>query len=134
MSAAERVDTLEQQLAEAQAQHDRDEADRAAEAYEAQFAGISNLRVTEGHTDAPEGLLGKPFIITWTAPVWNPYLAQSEPGEHSVNGFQGLPENVLLYLIEKAPEQIPAAIRALAPGDPGEALGRYFLGRNRGHL
>jgi len=41
---------------------------------------------------------------------------------------------VFAWITEKHPEQIPASIKALSPGNLDEAFSHYFMGKQRGYL
>lgn len=58
---------------------------------------------------------------------------KSLPASNTVVGFDSLPSNVMAYLIERHPDQIPDKIMRLAP-NPADAFSRFFVGLARGHL
>lgn len=135
-SAADRVKALVAAHEKARAAHDRAAAAEAKAASEARFSGLSNLRVTEntGLAGCSGGVLRKSWRITWTAPRFDMETMTSPPRQHSVTGFNALSANVMAFLIEKHPEQIPPAIMALAPGDPAAAMNEYFNSVSRGYV
>ena len=100
----------------------------------ARFAGLSNIRVADTPDQQGGGLLRRSFNITWTALAYDMASNMSLPRSNSATGFLSLPDNVLAFLIEKHPEQIPAAILDLALGDPTLAFERYFVGYQRGYF
>lgn len=59
---------------------------------------------------------------------------ESVPVIYTHTGFLGLPSDAFGYLIDVHPEQVPASIAALAPGDLYEAFNRYFVSLKRGYL
>ena len=130
--AKARLAELAQEYGAAKKQADLEEAARAKQARDARFAGLSELRVETGELDG--GLLGTTFKITWMAPKYDMHLQSSPPAKHTVFGFSALPNNVFDFLVERHPEQIPAQIMELAPGDPERAFNLYFLARKRGYV
>lgn len=134
-SAESRVTQLRKDYAKAKAADDRANAAAAKEADAARFAGLSNIRVTaSGERETTGGLLGRAFTITWTSPVHDMYSGESQPRQHTITGFASLPAPVYDFLVERHPSQIPAEIMALAPGNPAEAMHRYFVAKRRGYL
>lgn len=131
-SAADRVKALTAAFDKARtAQAKADEA-AAKEAAEARFNGLSNIRVT-GSGDG--SVLSQQYLISWTAPVYDMYSMTAIPQPVPERpGFETIPDNVLAFLIEKHPEEIPAAIMALAPDDPAAAMAEYFRARQRGYV
>lgn len=51
-----------------------------------------------------------------------------------MQGFDALDDVAYEYLVTVKPEAIPAAIMELAPGNPQEAFGLYFVGKQRGYV
>ncbi|AJA08483.1 hypothetical protein SKP52_07820 [Sphingopyxis fribergensis] len=130
-SAADRLKALTVSFDQARiAQAKADEA-AAKEAAEARFKGLTNIRVT---SSGGGGVLSQQFLIRWTAPVYDMYSMAAVPQPHERPGFETIPDNVLAFLIERHPEEIPAAIMALAPGDPAAAMSEYFRARQRGYV
>lgn len=130
-SAADRVKALVASYDKAKAAQAKADEAAAKEAAEARFAGLSDLRVIKGG----DGHLLSPstWRIAWTQPVYDMYSGTSIPETLGRNGFRALPDNVLAFLIEKHPEQVPAEIMALAPGDAAEAMTEYFRACERGY-
>ncbi len=117
------------------AAQEKADAATAKEIADARFAGLGSIRVKRGSAGREgSGLLAIKFTIAWMAPEYDMYSMTSFPREHSAESFAALPVKLLAYLIEKHPEQIPADILALAPGDPDSAFERYFIGKRRGYL
>jgi len=135
-SAPERVERLTRDYEAAKATHQAEEAARAAAEYEAQFAGIRDLRVTVTGDTGPDagGPLWASYEITFVRPSWESWSNRTVQKTYTHKGFHSLPPEVFRYLLDKVPEQIPPAIAALAPGDPYAAFDRYFSGRKRGYL
>lgn len=132
-SAADRMKALVASYDKAKAAQAKADETAAKEAAEARFKGLSDLRVIKdglgGHLLAPST-----WRITWTQPVHDMYSGESIPETQGCNGFRGLPNNVLAFLIERHPEQVPAEIMALRPGDPEEAMAEYFRSVKRGYV
>jgi len=136
-SAKERVARLSRNYEAAQAEHEKQKAADAEAAHEAQFAGLRSIRVTDTTgVDAAAGgnLLRSSFRVTYIGPKWCFHRGTSVPTEHVIDGLGALPPHVLAFLIEKAPEEIPVAIMALAPGDPARAMHEYFACVRRGYI
>lgn len=132
-SAQDRVTRLTAEQAKAIKERDKAVAAEAKAAKDARFAAISNVRVTESGVTLLEHVLRSSWHITWTKPTWDGRNANPLT-EHSAGGFTTCPPDVLDYLIEICPEQIPAKIMALAPDDPTQALNRYFVSTKRGYV
>lgn len=135
LQAAEaRAEELAARYADAKAAEEAETARRAAAEHEAQFVGITEVRVADTSKPAAgDGPLGRRFTITYVRETYDMKADKSVPKQHEVHGFAALPKEVLLYLIEKQPQNIPAAIMALSPDNPREAIERYFIARRRGH-
>ncbi|WP_137754264.1 hypothetical protein [Sphingopyxis sp. L1A2A] len=135
-TAADRVKALSASFDKARAAQIKAEEAEAKAASEARFNGLSNIRVTEntGLAACSGGVLRMSWNITWTAPRFDTETMTSPPRQHSATGFNALSASVMAFLIEKHPEQIPAAIMALAPGDPAAAMEEYFTALRRGYV
>ncbi|MBD2841505.1 hypothetical protein [Erythrobacter rubeus] len=135
-TARARVADLSGKLADAQAEY-RQEQEEAAKAARAERLGrISNVRVTDKTSSAASaqgGVLHRVWQIDWDAPKWDHRTNTSPVGRHTAHGFYDLRTNVMEYLLDEAPEQIPAEILALCPGDPREAMCEYLAARRRGY-
>lgn len=130
-SAADRVKALTVSLEKARvSQAKADEAVAQAET-DARLSRITDIRVTGSGGD---NLLREQFTISWTAPVYDMYTMSAAPQQQRREGFQTLPDDVYECLVCRYPEQIPAAIMALAPGDPGRAMYEYLKARERGYI
>lgn len=134
--APELVKQLTRDLDKAKASQQREAEAQAKASQEARFARIGSLRVQDTTIDTSAGgnLLRRSYSITYTAPVFDMYTMTSPPREHTKPGFEQLCDDVYDCLIERHPEQIPAAIMALAPGNPRAALAAYLAARRRGHI
>ena len=85
--------------------------------------GLSAIEVTPTQfTDGGE----TSYRISWDEPAWDAGFQASPITRRTVWGLGALPVNVLHYLIDKQPEQIPPAIMALAPGDPAAAIAAHL--------
>ena len=129
-SAVDREKRLSTEQGKAIATRDRALAAEAQAQELARFAGISSVRVTNDTPD--ENVLRASFTIEYTKPRWNMY--ETVATAYSTVGFGTLPPEILDYLIEKRPGLIPADIQALAPDNPREAFGRYFVSKRRGYI
>ena len=99
------------------------------------MAGIVDVTVRDASpATAGDNLLHRAFDITTTRPTYDSETRTNPVKPTTVRGFHAQPGGVMLFLIEKRPENIPAAIMALAPDDPHLAFQRYAIGRQRGHL
>ncbi len=139
------VKTLEAALPEALAAHEAEqetqakaeqaaaEAERIA-ALDAQFAGLSDLIITEVPDAKSSSVLSTSFQIGWTRPVWNSDANATLPEPTAIWGFAALEPRVLAWIVTRHPDKIPASIMALAPGNVEEALDSYFAGLRRGFL
>ena len=132
-TAQQRVDELTAAYDVAKAEQDHDAAEKAAAAHEALMDGITDVSVTDKGA-AGDSLLRRCVQITYTRMAFDSRAGCSFPKQHVVEGFTALPAPVMLYLQEKRPDQIPAALMALAPNDPRAAFTRYAHARLRGHL
>jgi hypothetical protein len=98
---------------------------------DARFSRFSDIRVSDKTPD--QDVLGSSYEITYTANVYDMYLNASVPTPHVVMGFNALPWDAMMYLLERHPDKLPAKIARLA-ATPHDALERYTLGLRRGHL
>lgn len=132
-AAEKRVEQLTADYEKARARQDREDAAALAAVKEARFAGLSDIRVHP----ASDKLLGSELYanhrVTWRAPKYDPRSGSTPVGQHEAFGLLALPENVLAFLVERHPEQIPAAIMEFAPGNPWGALEALYATRRRGY-
>jgi hypothetical protein len=89
------------------------------------------VRTPEGETPSA---IGSRYNITYEQLAYDIHTRRSDFAQRTVNGFAALGDEAYDYLIECKPEAIPLAIIDLAPGDPREAFGRYFIAMRRGYL
>jgi len=81
-----------------------------------------------------KNLMNTEFMIYYTRKTWNNDAKESLPKVHECRGFAALDDAAYEYLVTVKPEAIPAEIKALAPGNPQEAFGLYFIGKQRGYV
>lgn len=124
---AKRADELTGALSKA-------EADEAKAEREALFAKYGGITVTASEKSVGSGTIGATWTITYKRLSYASHLNTSVMVERSCVGFEALDPDTFRYLIEKHPQQIPEAIKALAPGDIDAAFHRYFVARKRGYL
>jgi hypothetical protein len=131
-SAERRVKQLTQEHEKASANHDREEAAKAKATAAARFKGLSDLQVTRVATKLGESVLRSAWHISYNVAAHD-WHGRPEPKRRTVNGFKALEPLPFAFLIERHPEQIPAEIMALAPGDPLAAFDAYFVALGRGY-
>lgn len=122
-----------EQEKQAKAEQAATEAERIA-ALDAQFAGLSELIITEVPDATSSSVLSTRFQIGWTRPAWNSGANTTLPEPTAVWGFAALEPRVLAWIVTRHPDKIPVSVMALAPGNVEEALDRYFMGKQRGFL
>ena len=98
---------------------------------EERLKAFTDIRV---ETKPGDNLLDTTFTIYYTRSTWNMKLNESVPQEHSCTGFARLDDAAYEYLVTVKPHAIPAAIMALAPGNPQDAFGLYFMAQKRGYV
>ena len=134
-TAQSRVDALTVEYDAAVAQEDVDATAKALADREAQYAGITDVTVRDATPAvAGDGLLHRSFAITTTRPTYDSNTRQNPVKQSTVRGFHAVPYGSMLFLIDKRPENIPAAVMALAPDNPTLAFQRYAMARQRGTL
>jgi hypothetical protein len=92
---------------------------------------FSGIRVV---TKPGNNLLDTTFIIHYTRNTWDIRNNESVPMEHECSGFAQLDDAAYEYLVTVKPSAIPAAIMNLAPGNPQDAFGAYFMAQKRGYV
>lgn len=105
--------------------------EQAEAASNARFIGLHSVTVTDKTPN--ESALGSSYQVDYVVDGYDLYAGSNGPVTNSIMGFSGLPHNVLAFLIERAPQNIPDKIARLA-ADPGDAFARYFVGMQRGML
>lgn len=123
------VKRLTAELAKAQDELTNELANATQARRKAEFAKFRDITVTE---DQGRGIgpLHATYKITVKAMSFG---ERAEETEQEWIGFNGLPTDVLHYLIDQHPERIPASIMALG-SDPYEAFDTFFAGKRRGYL
>jgi len=110
-------------------------ANEAEAERQARLAGFGSITIATTYPPGYEGnLLRASFAIAYERMQYDMSARASVLKPHKVIGFDGLTPEALEYLIVKRPDVIPAQIAELAPGDPGEAFRRYFIGKRKGYL
>lgn len=108
-------------------------ADELTAARKARLASFSDISVTY-----PDGrsLLSTPFTIRYTKRAYDSAKKASIPTPFKVVGFNNLrlSDTAWDYLMSERPDAIPPQIMALAPGNPIEAMDRYFSAVKRGYI
>lgn len=108
-------------------------ADEYAAQREAMFSGIHSVSVTD-KGKAGEHVLHKAFSITVKRIVTEFATGDNLLTDFTYNGFEVMPQETYLYLLERQPSAIPSSIMTLAPNDPQAAFAIYFAGKRRGYL
>lgn len=98
---------------------------------EERLKNFTDIRIvaTPGHN-----LMNTPFTIYYTRKTWDNDAKESLPKVHESRGFAALDDAAYEYLVTVKPHLIPAEIMKLAPGNPQEAFGLYFVGKQRGYV
>ena len=106
-------------------------ADAAKQERMARYASFKDARV-----DASDGAnaLAARYTITIKRLAYNYSTRQNDLVERTYHGFEGLDADALGYLIDVRPEALPTILMALAPGDPANAMRRYYQAKQRGYL
>lgn len=107
-------------------------ADEQTEARNKRLSAFSDIRVTASTADITPNLISTNFLIEYERLTWDMIAKQSLPMKHKCNGFANLDDTAFEYLLTVKPQAIPAAIMALAPGNPYAAFDAYFVGKKRG--
>ncbi|WP_294333309.1 hypothetical protein [uncultured Sphingomonas sp.] len=102
-------------------------AERAAVA-----ARIRNLRITTAN--AERGPLQASYSVDWEGLAYDSNQHCSVWMPCNVTRLSSLPQDILVHIIRSEPEKLPQCIAELAPGNPEEALDRYFVALRRGYL
>lgn len=127
-------EALVAQLETTEAEYTRDlekvVAKEAAEDKRERKAAYRNLTVTT--TNGDRGVLGAVYRIAWETPTYDYMTGDSPWTRRTAHSFSTLDDGVYGYMMEFCPDAIPALIMALAPGNPEQAMERYFVGMKRG--
>jgi hypothetical protein len=134
-NAGERVKQLTRDYERAKAAKDKADGAEVQKEKERRFSRYSNIQIRDV-TDAGEevGVLKRSYQITYTAPEFDMYTMKSFPETHTVQGFNGLKDDVYDLILERHADKIPSQILALAPGNAAHALDVYLQGLRRGYL
>lgn len=106
-------------------------ADEQVEARNLRLSRFSDIRV---EVTPGDNLISTGFVIKYMQDSWDVKANASIPKQHECSGFSNLADDAYDYLVTKKPDKIPAAIMALAPGKPQEAMAVYFQGKRRGYF
>ncbi len=106
-------------------------ADKASVEREERLKDFTDIRIV---TSPGENLMNTTFTIFYTRMTWDNNAKESLPKEHKCTGFAALDDTAYEYLVTTKPHLIPAEITKLAPGNPHDAFGLYFIGKQRGHF
>lgn len=98
---------------------------------EERLKAFTDIRIVASPGD---NLMNTTFTIYYTRKAWDNDAKESLPKVFECRGFAGLDDAAYEYLVTVKPEAIPAEILALAPGNPQEAFGLYFVGKQRGYV
>lgn len=127
------VDRLANELEETRALLPATIADEYVAQREALFSGFHSVSV-EDKSAASAHVLHKAFAITVKRIVTQFETGDNLLTDFTYNGFEAMPQETYLYLLERQPSAIPSSIMALAPNDPQAAFAIYFVGKRRGYL
>lgn len=131
-AALNKANDLSKALADAKDRLDTALADEETEARNKRLGQFSSIRVTATAPATAPNLISTAFHIEYDRLAYDMDLKQSVPEKHKCNGFAALDDTAFEYLVTVKPEAIPAAIMALAPGNPHAAFDAYFIGLRRG--
>ncbi len=98
---------------------------------EERLKAFTDIRIV---ASAGDNLMNTTFTIYYTRKAWDNDAKESLPKVFECRGFAGLDDAAYEYLVTVKPHLIPAEIMALAPGNPQEAFGLYFIGKQRGYV
>ena len=126
-----KADEVAKALEDAKERYAEALANKATVEREERLKAFTDIRV---ETKPGDNLLDTTFTIYYTRSTWNMTLNESVPQEHSCTGFARLDDAAYEYLVMVKPRAIPAEIMALAPGNPQDALGLYFMAQKRGYV
>jgi hypothetical protein len=98
---------------------------------EERLKAFTDIRIV---AEPGHNLMKTPYMIYYTRKTWDNDAKESLPKVHECRGFAALDDAAYEYLVTVKPHLIPAEILALAPGNPQEAFGLYFVGKQRGYV
>lgn len=130
------ADRLTLELAAAQLSLDTIEANANDTKRQEAFARIRNMKITAiAPSDNPNaGLLQTRFAVTYETVSYDSSTRRTVWLVASAPNINHLPIEALAYLTEATPEIIPAAIMALAPDSPAQAVGSFIQAIRRGYM
>lgn len=131
-NALTKANDLSKALADAKERFATALADEETEARDRRLGQFSSISVTAVAPATAPNLISTAFHIEYERLSYDMDLKQSVPKKHKCNGFAALDDTAFEYLVTVKPEAIPAAIMALAPGNPHAAFDAYFVGLRRG--
>lgn len=74
------------------------------------------------------------YTIQYEQLAWDGDARESVWQTRRIEGLSAVPDDVWDYLFAHCPGSLPSLITDLAPGDPYQALERYFLALRRGFI
>ena len=124
------VNRLEAAIATAQTEMATALADECEAKRQEAFARIRHMKVTaNAPSDDPQaGILSVKFAVTYEVIAYDSSTRQNLWRPASAANINCLPMEALAYLTEAEPGLIPAAIMALAPDSPVDAVRSYIHG------
>lgn len=128
-TALAKANDLSVALADAKERYATALADEQTEARNKRLSAFSSIRIVY---EKAHNLISTCFRIEYERLTWDMKLNASVTMKHNCQGFMNLDDTAYEYLVTVKPEAIPAAIMALAPGNPQAAFEAYFLGKKRG--
>ena len=130
------ADRLTAELATAQDSAAKVQADANNVKRQEAFARIRNMTITAiTPSDNPNaGLLATRFAVTYETVAYDSSTRCTVWRVASAPNIDRLPNEALAYLTEATPEIIPAAIMALAPDSPAQAVGSFIQAIRRGYM
>jgi hypothetical protein len=132
-AAAAKAKEIADDIEKAQERYAQALTDEVAAARCERMSLFSDISIT--YPDDPDRpLLRMNFTVRYTKLAYDMRTRLAAPAVYTVQGIFGLPDDAYEYLMMVKPEAIPPQIMALSPGDPHEAMGRYFIGCKRGYI
>ena len=134
--AEDNVDRLSAELVSLQGTANTIEANAIDAKRQEAFARIRNMSITAiTPSDNPTaGLLATRFAVTYETVSYDSGTRRTVWLVANAPNINYLPIDALAYLTEATPEMIPAAIMALAPDNPTEAVRSFIQAIRRGYI
>lgn len=129
--AIDKANEIDKALKDAKDRFSTALADEQVEARNLRLSRFSDIRV---EVKPGDNLLTTAFTIKYMRETWDMAAKASPPKQHECLGFAALDDDAYEYLVTQKPHAIPAAIMALAPGKPADAMAIYLQGKSRGYL